>query len=388
MNSRERVLAALNHTSPDRTPRDLGGTTATGINPKAYCALQRYLGKSDGFEYLSARAQLARVDQDIVARFGIDLLPLIPASAGHPPELDEHRAYVDQWGIERRLPEKDGHYYVSRPPLATAERISDLSAYAWPAPCLDYSELGEQAYQLRANSDKALVLNPEVGFMHQTQFLRGFERWLMDLVADPTFAMAMMDRVIEIWIADVQAMIRAVNGNADVILYADDIGIQGGPMVSPRTFALLRPRLERVFGVLKQSGMKVLYHTCGNVESLIGEFIDMGVDALNPVQVSTKGMSNTAQLKQKWGDRMVFWGGIDTQQVLPRGRPEEVRSEVRRRLDDLARDGGYVLAAVHDVQPEVPPENLCAMFAAADEWESEQAKRRHGDVPVQAGLGR
>ena len=369
MNARERVLAALERREPDRPPRDLGSTTATGIHPRAYQALKEYLGLEAGWTYLSARAQLARVEPDLLERFNVDCLPLIPRTAAEPPVLDERRSYLDRWGVERRLPVGDGHYYVSQPPLASAAGPGDLRAYAWPEPRTDFASLGEEAARLRATTDMALVLNLEVGFLHQAQFMRGFDRWLMDLAADPTFAGALMDVILEIWLAEAGAMIRAVGDCADVVVYADDIAFQDRPIFSTAMYRrLIRPRQQRVFDLLKRSGLKVFYHSCGNLRPLIADLVEMGVDILNPVQVSAEGMGDTAALKAQWGAELTFWGGIDTQAVLPRGSTDEVRREVKRRLDDLAPGGGYVLAPVHDVQPEVPPANLCAMFDAVDQW--------------------
>jgi uroporphyrinogen decarboxylase len=305
----------------------------------------------------------------VVERFQIDCLPLIAASAAEPPLLDERRAYVDRWSVERRLPLEGGHYYVSRPPLASAESIGELMAFAWPEPCTDSAALGRQAAHLRTTTDKALVLNLEVGFLHQAQFVRGFDLWLMDLAAAPRFAGMLMDAVLEVWLAEAEATLRAVGDNADVVVYADDMAFQDRPMFSPRMYrTLIKPRQKRVFDLLKRSGRKVFYHSCGNVHPLLGDLVEMGVDILNPVQVSAAEMGDTAALKAGWGQALTFWGGIDTQAVLPRGSAEEVGHEVWQRLDDLAPGGGYVLAAVHDVQAEVPPANLCAMFDAADKW--------------------
>jgi uroporphyrinogen decarboxylase len=369
MNARERVLAALDHREPDRTPRDLGSTTATGIHPKAYQALKQYLGLEGGWSYLSARAQLARVEPVLLERFKIDCLPLISQTAAEPPALDEQRSYIDRWGVERRLPVGGGHYYVSRPPLASSEGTSEIRAYDWPEPHTDFALLREEAARLRATTDKALILNLEVGFLHQAQFMRGFDRWLMDLAADPPFAKALMDAILEIWLAEAESTILAVGSCADVVVYADDIAFQYRPIFSTAMYRkLIRPRQQRVFDLLKRSGMKVFYHSCGNVRPLIADLVEMGVDILNPVQVSAEGMGDTAALKAQWGDVLTFWGGIDTQAALPRGSTSEVRQEVISRLDDLAPGGGYVLAPVHDIQPEVPPANLCAMFDTADEW--------------------
>lgn len=373
MNSRERVLAALNHQTPDRPPRDLGSTTATGIHPTAYTALKGALGLGDDFDYLSARAQLAYVEQSIIERFDIDMLPIISRDSGEPPELDENLTYVDSWGVERRMPEAGGHYLVSRPPLAGMNSTGELDAYTWPEPRVDFSELAGQAADLRRTTDKALVLNLEVGFLHQSQFMRGFDGWLMDLAADPAFAEAYMDRILEIWLAEARGMIEATHGLADIVIYADDIAFQNGPMVSADMYRrFFKPRQKQVFDLMAGSGMRVLYHSCGSLLTLLDDLVDMGVEALNPVQVSAKGMGDTAALKKRWGEHLTFWGGIDTHEVLPRGCPQDVRTEVHRRMDDLAGDGGYVLASVHDIQAEVPPENIIAMFEAADEWSNER----------------
>ncbi len=373
MNSRERVLAALNHQQPDRPPRDLGSTTATGIHPTAYTALKQSLGLGDEFQYLSARALLAYVEDAVIDRFDIDLLPLIMKSSGVAPELDENMAYVDNWGVERRAPQSGGHYLVSGPPLANLNSIADLNAHSWPEPRTDYSELTEQARHLRETTDKALVLNLEVGFLHQSQFMRGFDQWLMDLAADPAFAEAYMDRILEIWLAEAVGMVEATRGLADIVIYADDIAFQNGPMVSANMYRkFFKPRQKQVFDMMAASGMKVLYHTCGSILTLLDDLVDMGVEAINPVQVSAKGMDDTVELKKRWGQNLTFWGGIDTHKVMPRGTRDEVRSEVWRRLDDLNQDGGYVLATVHDIQAEVPADNIIAMFDAADEWSADR----------------
>jgi len=369
MNSRERVLASLNHEQPDRPPRDLGSTTATGIHPTAYKALKKKLGLGEEFQYLSARALLAHVEPSVIEALDIDLLPIISTASGDAPKLDDNLTYVDSWGVERRLPKEGGHYLVSRPPLAQMTTVSDLNAFTWPEPRTDFSELTEQAETLRETTEKALMLNLEVGFLHQSQFMRGFDLWLMDLAADPGFAEAYMDRILEIWLAEAQGMIDATRGLADVVIYADDIAFQNRTMVSNAMYQkFFKPRQKQVFDRMVDSGMKVLYHSCGSVASLLGDLVDMGVEAINPVQVSADGMGDTAALKREWGKHLTFWGGIDTHAVLPRGSTDDVRQEVFRRLDDLTEDGGYVLASVHDIQAEVPPENVIAMFKAADEW--------------------
>ena len=375
MNSRERVLAAVNHKEPDRPPRDIGSTTTTGINFKAYQNLKRYLNLQDPdkFEFLSARALVARVEQELIDQFKLDVLPISSLNGSLAPELDEERVYLDRWGVERKLPEGGGHYYVSRPPLASLDSISELQRFDWPEPERDFSELGYQAKALYENTDKALVLNLSIGFMHQSQFMRGYDKWLMDLVSEPALAEYYMDCIIDIWIAESEKAIEATQGLAHIVTYTDDAAFQNGPMMSKRMYdRLIKPRQRRVVEFLKGSGMKVFYHSCGSIVSMLEGYIDMGVDIINPVQVSAKGMGETAELKEKYGKDLVFWGAIDTQDVLPHGSPQQVKEEVWKRMDDLSADGGYVLACVHDIQEEVSPENICAVFEAADEWDSKK----------------
>ncbi|MBI9047303.1 MAG: hypothetical protein JEZ06_22640, partial [Anaerolineaceae bacterium] len=318
---------------------------------------------------LSARALVARVEDEIIDRFDLDLLPIISASSGQKPILDENNAYMDRWGVERKLPVGGGHYYVSKPPLANVERISDLDSIPWPEPKEDFSELTKIAKNLYENTDKALVLNLEIGFLHQAQFMRGFDTWLLDLAAEPKLVGAYMDRMIDIWLVETENAIKAVNDYAHIATYTDDIAFQDRPMMSRRMLEkLIFPRQKRVIEKIKESNLKVMYHSCGSLVTLFDDYIEMGVDIINPVQVSAAGMNETAELKNRWGKDLVFWGGVDTQDVLPHGTVEDVRAEVIKRLDDLSPGGGFMLACVHDIQEEVPAENIRAVFETAMDW--------------------
>jgi uroporphyrinogen decarboxylase len=201
--------------------------------------------------------------------------------------------------------------------------------------------------------------------VHQAQWLRGYTNWFRDLAVNREGFQALLDRVTDVWLRIASRMLDAVGANADVILFAEDVAFQQGPMVRREMYEkYIRPNQERVFSLMRSHGGKILYHCCGSVVSLIEDFIDLGVDAVNPVQVSAAGM-DTAKLKEQFGDRIAFWGGVDTQSVLPAGTPDEVRREVRRRIKDLAPRGGYVLCPVHNIQADVPPENLDAMYREA-----------------------
>jgi uroporphyrinogen decarboxylase len=230
--------------------------------------------------------------------------------------------------------------------------------------------LRETARQLREETDYAVVLSLPVGFVHLSQYLRGYEQWLMDIVLEPAFLDALMDRTLDWWLALAAAVLDEVGSFVDVVAFGDDVAFHDRPMVDlARYRKLFKPRHRKMIDLLKaKSGAKVLYHCCGAVRSLVPEFIDIGVDALNPVQVSSAGMDDTAALKAEFGDRICFWGGIDTQRVLPMGSPDDVRAEVQQRIRDLAPGGGFVLTSVHNIQEDVPPENIVAMVDAAVEF--------------------
>jgi len=177
-----------------------------------------------------------------------------------------------------------------------------------------------------------------------------------------------MERLTDHWLAMAADELDAVGEHVDICFYGDDMAFQDGPMMSMELYRkLIKPYHRRLFGFLKsRTRAKIVYHTCGSVVHLIPDLIEMGVDALNPVQVSAKGM-DTRALKREFGRDLSFWGAVDTQRVLPFGSPEEVASEVRRRIDDLGAEGGYVLCAVHNIQADVPPANICAMYDTARE---------------------
>jgi uroporphyrinogen decarboxylase len=177
-----------------------------------------------------------------------------------------------------------------------------------------------------------------------------------------------MDRTLDFWLRLTESALQEVGPYADVVVFGDDIAFQDRPMVDLKRYRnMIKPRHQRMIDLIKcKSQAKVLYHCCGSVQALIPDLIEIGVDALNPVQVSSVGM-DTAELKANFGNQMCFWGAIDTARVLPFGSPDDVRNETHRRIRDLAVGGGYVLAAVHNIQEDVPPENILAMVDAVQQ---------------------
>ncbi len=207
------------------------------------------------------------------------------------------------------------------------------------------------------------------GPVHLSQYLRGYENWLVDMVTDRRFFDALLDRCLQWWLELAGPVLDAAGSAVDVVMFGDDVAFHDRPMVDlKRHREIFKPRHRQMVDLIKRkTGAKVLYHCCGAVRKLVPDFIDMGIDALNPVQVSSAGM-DTAELKAEYGRDVCFWGGIDTQHVMPHGAPGDVYSEVERRIRDLAPGGGYVLAAVHNLQDDVPPENILAMADAAREY--------------------
>ncbi|MHB8991373.1 MAG: uroporphyrinogen decarboxylase family protein, partial [Chloroflexota bacterium] len=200
-----------------------------------------------------------------------------------------------------------------------------------------------------------------------SQYLRGFQDWYMDMAADQRLLGALMDAIVETTIAMARPILREVGDMVDIVFTGDDLGTQGGPQMSPEAYRkVIKPRHARFFRQVREicPHATIALHSCGSVYALLPDLIDVGIQLLHPIQVSARDME-PARLKAEFGDRLSFWGGIDSQRVLPNGTPEEVRAEVRRRLAEMGRGGGYMVGAVHNIQPDVPIENVVAMFDQA-----------------------
>jgi len=370
MTHRERILAALNHRQPDRVPLDLGATRSTSIVVQAYERLNRHLGSTELPRIFSKWLNIAHPSQAMLQRFDIDTRSL---GQGPPDNWQDivfaDGSYQDEWGVVRSRPAGCLYYDLTKSPFAGEASVADMDRHPWPDPhdpgrCRG---LKEEARRLRQETDYAIALNMPGGVVTQAQFLRGFEDWFADLIADPTFYHALLERITDLWIEMAKDELDAAGDCADFCFFGDDVAFQDGPMMSMELYRkMVKPYHARVFSYLKsRSSAKILYHTCGSVAHLIPDLIELGVDALNPIQVSAKGM-DTKTLKREFGKDICFWGGIDTQRVLPFGSVQDVQVEVRRRVEDLGPDG-YCVCAVHNLQADVSPENICAMYDTARE---------------------
>jgi uroporphyrinogen decarboxylase len=379
MTPRERVLAALSHREPDRVPIDLGSSIVTSITKTAYGPLRAHLGlPPDEAPIYDAVQQLPFVGEDLLERFAVDtrMVQLPPTHVAGVEIVDDgdYWAFFDRWGSKLRMPKVGGLYFdwVEFP----IEELTPaaLDGYRWPEP--DPPEvvatLRARARRLREQTDYALVGSGVIGggIFEQPCRTVGLEKFMIAMLSDRPLAERLMDGITDIYIASVERYLDQVGEFIDVFTFWDDVSTQEGWMISPDLYvSLVKPRQRRLFEAIKaRTSAKLFYHGCGAVFELIPHLIEIGVDIVNPVQVSARGM-DSKRLKAAYGKDVTFWGGgVDTQRVLPFGSPQEVRDEVRRRIDDLAPGGGFVFAAVHNIQAFVPPENVVAAFDTAREY--------------------
>jgi len=371
---RQRVLTAFCHRQPDRVPLDLGSTRVSSIVVEGYGRLLASFGLAVAGEpaLCDRMMRVVRIDERILSGLDIDTRAIfLPGPVRTPVvELGPER-YRDPWGVERvHLP---GNYYYEQQayPLAGEISIHDLDRYPWPDP--QDPGLGdglrERLGWIRQNTDCAAVLTLPPPFVHLSQYLRGFEDWYMDFLLNPGLMEALFDRVLEITMAWARRELETVGAEVDVIICSDDLGAQGGLQVSREHFTrYLKPRLERFFRQVHElSPAKLVLHCCGSVASIIDDLVEIGVDGLNPVQVTAAGMDPVG-LKRKYRGRMLFWGAMDTQNVLPRGSVRDVERMVEQRIEEMGEGGGYILAPCHNLQPDVPADSIRAMYARAREY--------------------
>jgi len=373
MDSRTRVRQALEHREPDRVPLDLGGSRMTGIHLHAYRRLRAALG----LPAIEARVgdltqQLAEVDDDVLDAIGADVRGIGPGSPSTYRRVmgDDgvHLTFTDEWGVGRRMPKDGGLYYdTSSPPLAGEVDEEAIDAFAWPDPAdpQRYAGLAERARRYAEEERRAVLVGSICGGVSEGLFkLRGFEDGYLDLAAEPARARKVMERVLEVKLAYWERVLPMLDGLVDVVAEADDLGGQDRTLFSPRTYReLVKPLHAELFGFIRaRTDAKLFLHSCGAIRELIPDLIEVGVEVLNPVQVSATGM-DSAELKREYGRDLVFWGGgVDSQRVLGPGTADDVRRDAARRIADLKPGGGFVFAAVHNVQPNVPAENLLAML--------------------------
>jgi len=372
MTSRERVLAALDNKEVDRIPIDLGGTHNSTMCTVAYENFKKFLGVEAPTVELSKAFEIVRMDEAVLSRLPVDTRSLfIKGPTKSKVRWLDDRTFVDEFGVTYRQPDDWPQYDIIAHPLAEAT-IDDLDRFDWPdvEDAGRYAGLRDEARDLHENTTYAITATAmDTTIFDKAWVLRGMEQFLVDMLLDPEFALALMEKVAELQFRRHELFLQEVGQYIDAIMISDDMGVQNGTLLKPALYRkMVKPFHQRYFKLVKSlTDARIIVHACGSIVDLVDDYIEMGVDALNPMQVLATNMS-PQHLKERFGGKIAWWGGIDTQYLLPKGRPEDVRQAVRDTLDVMRLDGDYVLGAVHNVQDDVPPENVWAMLDEAAKY--------------------
>ena len=368
MTPRERVLRALNFQETDRCPRDLGGTNNSSIHIDAYRALLSHMHMEDpGMTWMNYGQQLVRPGEAVLDRLGIDTRGVYPSLfapvGGEPPALMR-----DKWGIEWKY-NPSGHYYDAvNFPLADAADMDAVRTYPFPEAreLLKLDGVADYAERLHQQNRYAAVGYFGSSIFMQAQLLRGYAQLFEDMLLDEELFVLLMQRILQVRLGLAELFLDTCGRWLDVVVIADDIASQNGPLFSPELYRrLVGPFTKALIdGIRLRTDARILYHSCGAVAGFLDDFAAIGIDAVNPVQVSAEGMGDIAALKAGYHGRLTFWGGIDTQNLLPAGTPEQVRERTAFTCRTMGAGGGYVLCASHNLHGDIPPENITAMYEA------------------------
>jgi len=374
LTSSERLFKTLAHKEPDRIPFDLGGTSVTGISLKAYKNLIEYLGiQEDNIRISNTLSQVVKPGEEVLTRLKIDTIGLFPKPAEPMKVQNIGNKFIDEWGIEFTRPGgRDSHFCITGNPLKDAKTIDDIRRYNWPDPSSPkrFEELKSDFTNGR-NKKKAIIVDHFIGAFSHSIKLRGMIPFFMDLAINPKMTCYLMDNIIEMEKVFWAALFDILEEQVRIVRYSCDLGTQESLMISPQLYRkYIKPRQKKLFEFIKSRSKREIYiffHSDGAVYDLIPDFIEIGIDILNPVQINVKNMQPD-RLKKEFGKDITFWGaGIDSQKTLPFGSPKEIKDAVRRLIDIMAPGGGFVFSCVHNIQPEVPPENIMAMWATLNE---------------------
>jgi len=411
MTSRERILHAIDHRTPDQVPIDFGGHRSSGIMAIAYGRLRNYLGlPKKPVKVYDMVQQLAVIDTDVLDRFGVDTVELGRGFSTADSDWKEwvlpdgSPCLIPAW-VDVRKKGEDWYLYnpsgkpcgVQKKGMLYFDQIywpyqagipDDLSGIAdamgdviWSIASppnvglIGIEALKEGAKKFRASTDRAIVFLFGGNLLEMSSFLCSIENAMMWMALEPEKFHRLLDAILEIHIGNIEKLLSAVSTSADVVLFGDDLGMQVGPQVSPDMYReFFKPRERIMWKKVKEVAphIKIQLHSCGGIRPLLNDLIDAGLEAVNPVQTSCAGMEPEG-LKRDFGDRICLWGGgCDTQSVLPTKTPEEIRTHVLERLSILSPKGGFVFQQVHNIMADVPPQNIVAMFDAVKEYRRRQ----------------
>ena len=395
MTHRERIIAALEHRESDRLPIDFGGTDCSSSHLIAYDKLRKHIGLEPRRIRLACLSQMVvDVDEEVQNYFNGDAKALY----FHPKKW---KTWHSAWDIDVETPAhwipeqlSDGFWVIRNakgvivnecPPsgkyfdpvgflLANVEQPCEIDNYAavferwdWPVTCdesiEDYAGRAKRLYQ---STDKAVVASWRMHYLQSGQIMRGYEQFMIDLLTDEPLTRAILDRLHAVYLERTEKFLSHMADYADVIFLTDDLGTQNAALISPDCYRrMIKPYWAELISLIKKYDKKVLMHACGAISELIPDLIEMGVDAINPVQITAAGME-PARLKKEFGEDITFWGGgVSTQGILDKGSLQEIKTEVKKNVEIFAPGGGFVFTQVHNIQSDVPPENIAAAYNAA-----------------------
>jgi len=412
MTSRERILAAINHQQPDKVPVDMSATPSSGISAIAYSNLVKYLGKEElPVQIYDVVQQLAQPDMKILDQFGVDVLDIGRTFNDQPSDwspvtmANGAEAFYPKWFIPTLMTDcsyqtydNDGKRVLSRMPIGatffdqtyfpyvdgfpdTYENLdSEMGRIMWARDVHSpwdhagepdfWQKLREKTLKLRHSTDKALLVVCGCNLFEWGTFLRRLDNFLMDLMCDPYNVEKLLDELMIRHLATLEKVCNAVGDIVDVIRFGDDLGMSTGPFMDAETYrTLFKPRHKMLCDYVKShSNMHSYIHSCGSISLLMPHMIDAGIEIFNPVQTNSYNMAPD-YLKKEFGNDCTFWGGgIETVGTLNNGTPAQVREQVLERLEIFSLGGGYVFNTVHNILPDVPPQNVIAMFDAIKEF--------------------
>ena len=381
MNSRERIRKALSFEETDRIPYDLAATTWTGITNTAYQNFLKYTGrKPEEPEWSDVIQQIVVPSEEVLEAAKADVRGVFPLTSHNwdvyskLTDKGKYFEYYDEWGFTHHFP-KNGYWFsLVKSPMSDVDFTENgiIEKYPWPnaGNKQRFAGLREKALEYR-NMDKPVFTKGLcAGLFEMHQRVRGMENAMLDPFMFPENSDKLIGKLADLKIEFWDALLDEVGDVVDIIGEGDDYGTQQSQLIDPDQFReYYKPHFIRVLSFIKEKAphLKIMFHSCGNVRPIIPDLIEMGVDILNPVHVTASGME-PVKLKKDFGKEIVFWGGgVDTQSILPNGTPQNVKDHVKRNIEALAPGGGFVFSTVHNIQAEVPPENILAMLEALHE---------------------
>ena len=376
MNSRERLETTLNHKEPDRVPIDLGGIV-TGITTGANKTLKSYLEIQSDDPVVDRVQQLANPSDAVLERLDVDTryIYLQASRDWHDIELADN-TYQDEFGVLRKAAyNQDGwllYYDFVGHPLSDAESVADLAKFQWPDPHdpSRYEGIEEAARKMSEETEYGVIANVIFSIFEFSWYLRGYMRFFEDVILNPEMFSALLEMMGEYQRALMGEVLDRISPYISVVMTGTDLGTQRAPVISPDFYSsLVWPEYKKLWEMIKsKTDAKIFYHSCGSLYPMIPYLIEGGIDILHPIQPMAADMGDREKLKREFGDQLTFWGGFDQQHVLPFGTPEEVQEEAKRLLDAFMPGGGFVFAAGHNIQSDVPPENVIALFDTVREY--------------------